>query len=99
MTFIHPKMGQHLANKFRRAIRNGQGSRFTADELQTLAEMGTLDLIQRAESEELLSKCQERTARSSMANTGSTSAVTARPRRLADRLVRARHSTGPLSQH
>ena len=36
---------QHLANKFRRAIRNDTGTHFTADELLQLREWGVLGIV------------------------------------------------------
>jgi hypothetical protein len=47
---------QHLANKFRRAIRNDTGTHFSADELRTLGEWGVLDILLQQESEELRGK-------------------------------------------
>jgi hypothetical protein len=47
---------QHLANKFRRAIRNDTGTHFSADELRTLGEWGLSRILLEREDEELSTK-------------------------------------------
>ena len=49
-----------LAKKYRSALRNNKGARFTAEELRQLAEAGMLDLVQAAEAEELKAQWRER---------------------------------------
>ena len=44
---------QHLANKFRRAIRNDTGTHFSADELRLLGEWGLSRILLEREDEEL----------------------------------------------
>jgi hypothetical protein len=44
---------EHLANKFRRAIRNDTGTHFSADELRQLGEWGVMDILLQREAEEL----------------------------------------------
>lgn len=48
-----------LARRYRRALRNDQGTRLTAGELRVLAELGTRERLSNAENEELKSKWQE----------------------------------------
>jgi hypothetical protein len=62
-----------LAKKYRRALRNDQGTRFTADELQQLANIGLLEMISSAENEELRAKWAEKSASTPLARTGSAS--------------------------
>jgi hypothetical protein len=69
----------NLAKKCRRALRNEQGTRFTADEFQALAELGLLEMLQTAEAEELRARWREKRPNTSMAITGSTSGETASP--------------------
>jgi hypothetical protein len=45
-----------VARKYRRALRNGTGVRFTLAELQALADIGTLEALQTAEARELQAK-------------------------------------------
>jgi hypothetical protein len=56
---------QHLASKFRRAIRNDTGTHFSADEMRQLGEWGILNILIEREAEELSTKWQGR-------NSGST---------------------------
>ena len=42
-----------IAHKYRRALKNGTGANLTLAELQLLAHLGALDLVTRAENEEL----------------------------------------------
>jgi hypothetical protein len=44
---------RHLANKFRRAIRNDTGTHFSADELRLLGEWGLRRILLEKEDEEL----------------------------------------------
>jgi hypothetical protein len=62
-----------IAKKYRRALRNGQGTRFTAEELERLAEIGLLVMLQNAEADELRKRCAERSGNMSSATIGSTS--------------------------
>ena len=55
---------QALASKYRRALRNGTGARFTHEELQALANIGTLETLQIAEARELQSSWAANTRRS-----------------------------------
>lgn len=47
---------QILCNKLKRALRNGTGTSFSAEELQRLADMGLLETLNEAEAEELRAK-------------------------------------------
>ena len=67
-----------IAHKYRRALKNGTGAKLTFAELQLLAHLGALDLVTRAENEEL-TNWQEVLARISSGTTGSTTAATVRP--------------------
>jgi hypothetical protein len=66
-----------IAHKYRRALKNGTGIKLTLPELQLLAHLGALDLVSRAENEEL-TNWQEILARSSSRTTGSTNAAMGR---------------------
>jgi hypothetical protein len=77
---------QALASKYRRALRNGTGCRLTHEELQALANIGTLETLQIAEARELQASWQTRhstsgepTARTLPAPSGSTVAPMANP--------------------
>jgi hypothetical protein len=61
-------IGRHLANKFRRAIRNDTGTHFSADELKTLGEWGVMDILLRQEAEELAEKWAGRKSGSSQSD-------------------------------
>lgn len=65
---------QSIAAKYRRALRNGTGAKFTLDQLQELAGHGVLELIAQIEAQEL---CPAKPAPILSAITGSTSAGTA----------------------
>ena len=67
-----------IAHKYRRALKNGTGANLTLAELQLLAHLGALDLVTRAENEEL-TIWQGVLARTSRGTTGSTNAATERP--------------------
>ncbi len=67
-----------IAHKYRRALKNGTGAHLTLAELQLLAHLGALDLVTRAENEEL-TNWQEILARIPSGNTGSTNAATGNP--------------------
>lgn len=67
-----------IAYKYRRALKNGTGANLTLPELQLLARLGALDLVTRAENEELM-YWQEILVRSSSGTTGSTNAALGRP--------------------
>jgi hypothetical protein len=67
-----------IAHKYRRALKNGTGAHLTLAELQLLAHLGALDLVTRAENEEL-TNWQEILARMPSANTGSTNAAMVKP--------------------
>jgi hypothetical protein len=67
-----------IAHKYRRALKNGTGAKLTLPELQLLAHLGALDLVTRAENEEL-ANWQEILARMSSGNIGSTNAEMGRP--------------------
>jgi hypothetical protein len=47
---------RHLANKFKRAIRNDTGTHFSADELRRLGEWGLMDILLAEEAKELSAK-------------------------------------------
>ena len=66
-----------IAHKYRRALKNGTGAHLTFAELQLLASLGALDLVTRAENEEL-TNWQEAVARMSSGTTGSTDVETAK---------------------
>jgi hypothetical protein len=59
---------QHLANKFRRAIRNDTGTHFSADELRVLGEMGVLRMLLEREEEELWA--EKKSASTPLAHSG-----------------------------
>jgi hypothetical protein len=61
----------NIAKKYRRALRNGQGTRFTAEELERLADLGLLVMLQNAEADELRKTCAERSGNMSSAAIGS----------------------------
>ena len=67
-----------IAHKYRRALKNGTGANLTLPELQLLARLGALDLVTRAENEELMT-WQEILARSSAGTTDSTDTAMERP--------------------
>ena len=67
---------QLLAKKFRRAIIKATGVRFTLDDLQVLAGLGTLEALQLAEAKELQSKWPKIPLLTLSGNIGSTSDVT-----------------------
>jgi hypothetical protein len=73
-----------IAHKYRRALKNGTGANLTLPDLQLLAHLGALDLVTRAENEEL-TNWQEILARSSSGTTGSTNGAMGRPTALVDR--------------
>jgi hypothetical protein len=67
-----------IANKYRRALKNGTGAHLTLPELQLLAHLDVLNLVTRAENEEL-TNWQEILARMSSGTIGSNSAAAVRP--------------------
>jgi hypothetical protein len=67
-----------IAHKYRRALKNGTGANLTLPELQLLARLGALDLVTRAENEELMN-WQEILAGSLSGPPGSTTAAIGRP--------------------
>ena len=72
-------MGAHvsgIAQKFRRALRNETGTKFTLDELRALVDIGSYDAIIKAEAEEIKSKWEKTLRPASSATTGSTSGAT-----------------------
>jgi len=66
---------QTLARKLRRALVNGHGTHFSADELRALADFGLLETLNEAEAEEIRAKWQDTRS----GTTGSTSAPMAAP--------------------
>jgi hypothetical protein len=71
-----------FARKYRRALRNETGVRFTLDELRAFAEAGGLDLAAREENKELQSSWAAKHRPGSTEITGSTGGETAKPRTL-----------------
>lgn len=65
-----------LSRKFERALRNQTGANFTLEELVALADVGTLDAIQKVKNEELVAKCRAKIPRTSSEITGSTNGGT-----------------------
>ena len=70
---------QTLAKKFKRALRNETGAKFGLEELRAFADHGALDILQKAEAEELKAAWAERRHLTSSATTGSTSDAMAAP--------------------
>ena len=66
----------NIAKKYRRALRNETGAKFTLDELRALVDIGTLDTIIQAEAEEIKGSWARTHHLTSSATTGSTSAAT-----------------------
>ena len=69
-----------VARKYRRALRNETGVRFTLPELRALANIGTLEALQIAEAKELTAQWPANIPPMSSGNSGLTSAATERPR-------------------
>jgi hypothetical protein len=67
---------QSIATKYRRALRNGTGAKFTFDQLQELASLGVLELIAQIEAQELY---PAKPAHISSVTSGSTSGAMAVP--------------------
>lgn len=67
-----------IAKKYRRALRNETGTKFTLEELQALVDIGSYDLIMRAEAEEIAT-WRKKTPLTQSGNIGSTSEGMAAP--------------------
>ena len=68
-----------IAKKYRRALRNETGTKFTLDELRALVDIGTLDALIRAEAEEIKGSWAKTRHLTSSEIAGSTSAAMAVP--------------------
>jgi hypothetical protein len=68
----------NLAKKCRRALRNDQGTSFSAAEFRMIAQLGLLEMLQTAEAEELKARWESPSANTQSATTGSR-AATSRP--------------------
>lgn len=64
-----------IARKYRRALRNGKGTRFSLDELQALADEGALEMLQAAEARELKDKWAAKPHLTSSETSGSINAA------------------------
>ena len=68
-----------IAKKYRRALRNETGTKFTLEELRAMVDIGTLDQIIQAEAEEIKGSWARTHRLTSSETIGSTSAGTVVP--------------------